>query len=615
MRLKVFIGLVLLSLCFVAGGLYVTEAMDLVVGKLQDIILLQQAQSQRKTLVNQIKEVQTDLLLKDSPHAVNFDTFVQHVEAMTKTLDATSRGHQLESLSIKGESLRAIFESYQRNLSKVYAFRADAERIAETKKDAYEAGEELQSVIGQLFLGDDEKIAERTAQAQQSISSTRSLFIMLVTIGPVFILLASGYFFGRFTRGVTVLSTAFRKIEKGDLNYRINAKMEDEFRHLGDAFNNMGIALEEQCRQVESMQKRYRMLFESAADAIFILEAEGEDAGRIISANKAASVMSGYSGDELLSMHMRDLDEPEFAAEIPGRIRRMLNGEWLKAVVNHRKKDGTVFPIEMSAGLLEYDGHKYILAFDRDITQRVKANEALQRARQLAMVGEMAAGLAHEIKNPLAGIKVSMEILAEELVLAHEDKDVLLRVIQEVNRIETLLRNLLSYARPPKPHFESVDLNVLLANSVKNAQFTLKSPNYFSEARKDIRFLTELSPALPRVSADSSQLQQIFLNLLLNGIEAIPESGTITVKSGLDQAGNIQVFIVDSGKGFDEEGLQKVFQPFYTTKPKGNGLGLAITKRLVEQNYGVIELASSKGGGATFAITFPVKQDYEVSEQ
>ena len=598
MKLKVFIGLVLLSLCFIAGGLYITEAMDRVVNKLQDIIILEQVQFQRKTLLNQIKEVQTDLLLKDSPHAASIDTFVQHGEAIATTLKGCFRCHPPEDPSAKKiDILQGILNAYLGKLSSVYTLSANFERISEAKNSAYAAGEELQSQIDQLFLGFDEKIAERTAQAQQSISSTRGLFTALVTIGPVIVLLVSAYFFGRFTKGVMVLSKAFSKIREGDLEYRIKEKMDDEFRHLAEDFNNMGVSLKEQCRRVESMQQRYRMLFESAGDAIFILEAEGEEAGKIISANKAAADMHGYTGDELLGMHIRDLDDPESAVEIPMRIRRMLNGEWINGLLKHRKKDGTVFPVEISAGLLEYDGHKYILAFDRDITQRVKGEEALQRARQLAMVGEMAAGLAHEIKNPLAGIKVSIEILAAELDLSQVDKDVFLRIILEVNRIETLLKNLLNYARPPKPRFEFVDLNLLLTNSVRNAQIILKSPNYSSEIKKEIRFLTELTPDLPKISADSSQLQQIFLNLFLNGIEAIRESGTITVKSGQDQAGNIRIVIQDTGKGFDEEGLRKAFQPFYTTKPKGSGLGLAITKRLIEQHRGIIELVSRKGEG------------------
>jgi two-component system sensor histidine kinase AtoS len=611
MKNKIIIGLIVLSLSFTFGGFYITQAMNRVVSNLQEMMDLQHMGFQGKTLLAQIKVVQSDLLLKDSPHAVEFKEFLRHSEAVSDSVGACHRCHHPSALDESMARLREKVDSYLGQGGSLYTVKADAALMKDVQKITFVHGEELLRYIESMFHSADEKIATRTSLARKSVAGTRELLIGFVIVGPLIILLVSIYFLTRFTRAVTVLAKAISKVKGGYLDYRITESLNDEFGELATAFNDMGASLKEQCRRVESIQQRYRMLFESAADAIFILEAEGSDAGRIVSANTAAALMHGYSVDELVTMHIKDLDDPKAAGKIPGRIRQILNGEWLNATVNHRKKDGTVFPVEVSAGLLEYDGHKYVLAFDRDITERVKAEEALQRVKQLAMVGEMAAGLAHEIKNPLAGIKVSIEILASELVLAQEDKEVFLRVIQEVNRIENLLKNLLSYARPPKPHLDAVDLKLLLKNSVKNAEMTLRSPNYFSGKKKGVNFTTELATDLPAIAADFSQLQQIVLNLLLNGIEAIPEDGTITVKAERDQAEQVRITISDTGKGFDEEGRQKAFQPFYTTKPKGNGLGLAITKRLVEQHRGRIDLTSSKGEGATFVITLPVNQQQE----
>lgn len=126
-------------------------------------------------------------------------------------------------------------------------------------------------------------------------------------------------------------------------------------------------------------EKRYRLLFESAPDAIFILEAEGEDAGRIVTANRTAAAMHDYALDELYSMKITDLDAPGSAQEAHAMMRRILAGEWVKAEISHRKKDGTVFPVEVSAGPLELGGHSYVLAFDRDITVRRTAEEAREK--------------------------------------------------------------------------------------------------------------------------------------------------------------------------------------------------------------------------------------------
>jgi diguanylate cyclase (GGDEF)-like protein/PAS domain S-box-containing protein len=137
----------------------------------------------------------------------------------------------------------------------------------------------------------------------------------------------------------------------------------------------MTTGLEEMLLESEN---RYRMLFERAGDAIFILDAEGEKAGQIVAANQAAADMHGYTVDELSAMNIRDLDTPDAAKEAPGRIQRMLQGEWIKAEITHRRKDGTVFPVEISAGLLEFGNHKFILAFDRDISERKKIEEKLR---------------------------------------------------------------------------------------------------------------------------------------------------------------------------------------------------------------------------------------------
>jgi PAS domain S-box-containing protein len=146
---------------------------------------------------------------------------------------------------------------------------------------------------------------------------------------------------------------------------------EEESQHL-----KMTEGLEEALLESEN---RYRMLFERAGDAIFILEAEGEKAGQIVAANQVAAEMHGYSVDELLTLKITDLDTPEGALEAPRRIRQILQGEWIKEEVMHRKKDGTLFPLEISAGLLEFGKHRYVLAFERDITERRKAEEEREK--------------------------------------------------------------------------------------------------------------------------------------------------------------------------------------------------------------------------------------------
>ena len=260
---------------------------------------------------------------------------------------------------------------------------------------------------------------------------------------------------------------------------------------------------------------------------------------------------------------------------------------------------------------LKDEFHELAASFN-EMAISLKAQQLkIQRTEGLAAVGEVAAGLAHEVKNPLAGIKVSIEVLKNELSLEQEDKEIFLRIINEINRIEALLKNLLNYARPLKPQPDSVNLHELLDALIKTSEFSLRSPSAKSPLTKDISFIKDFDPDSPKISADAAQLQQVFLNLMLNGIDAIEEKGTITIKTARTPDESVQIQISDTGKGIDPKALEMIFHPFFTTKPKGNGLGLAICKRLVEQHSGTINAFNNPEGGATFVITLPENQENE----
>lgn len=239
----------------------------------------------------------------------------------------------------------------------------------------------------------------------------------------------------------------------------------------------------------------------------------------------------------------------------------------------------------------------------------------LQETERLAVVGELAAGMAHEIKNPMAGIKVSMEVLCQDSPLGPEDKEVLCRVINEIDRITALLKGLLNYARPPKPEMVSLNVNQILETTIKSARYSLRTPkNKGKNLDRQIEFVKDFDPDLPYIFADPNQLQQVFLNLTLNAVDAIssipdPEQkGVITIQTRKSSDESVQISITDNGKGIDNTSLEEVFKPFFTTKHQGTGLGLAITKRLVEQhNGGSIAVTNNlRGTGVTFTITLPV---------
>lgn len=608
MRIKAILGFILLVFFFGVGGVYIADINAKTLQNLEKIISLNQMEFLRDDLLNNVKIIQADLYLTTTPHSTNIEAFVKHGEALHLAGERCFGCHHAEPVMLRLSNLKQGIDAYLKKASRVYTLRANQQRRAREEGIASASGMGLLEEIDGLAIHSHDKIAPKIAAARQEISQMKNILLGLVTVAPVIFLVFTFLFVKRFSSSLSVLIGATEKIKAGELTHTIDAQLPDEFNALATAFNEMAVSLKRQCDTVVAEQNRYRVLFESADDAIFIMEGEGEAAGRIIAANQAAATMHGYTVDELRGMYIQDLDTIESAAKVPARIRDILAGGRLESLVEHRRKDGTVFPVEVRAGLLEIEGRKYILAFDRDVTVRNQTEAALQRSRQLAMVGQMAAGLAHEIKNPLAGIKVSMEVLMNELTLSPEDKAIFTRTVGEVQRIESLLKNLLNYARTPRPVFSRIDLNQQLENAMRNAALLLKSPEYAAAKGKGLEFVRNLEPALPMILADPSQMQQVILNLLLNAIEATPAGGTITVSTRPGRGETVEVVIGDTGKGLSQEACAKIFQPFYTTKPKGSGLGLAITRRLVEQHHGEIEVASVLGQGTTFTITLPVEQ-------
>ena len=200
--------------------------------------------------------------------------------------------------------------------------------------------------------------------------------------------------------------------------------------------------------------------------------------------------------------------------------------------------------------------------------------------------------------------------LLSELDMEERDKEVLLKVVEQIRNIEMMMKNLLNYARPVAAQPVRFSVNKVLE---KTSYFIEKHPSFISgDPRKQL--IRELDETLPEIVGDPQQLQQVFLNLLLNAADSVPEGGTITVRTHHDkQARTVAIVLRDTGKGIPEELMEKIFQPFFTTKGKGTGLGLAVSKRIVEEHGGSIAVSNNVSGGVTFSITLPVKAEEVVT--
>lgn len=236
--------------------------------------------------------------------------------------------------------------------------------------------------------------------------------------------------------------------------------------------------------------------------------------------------------------------------------------------------------------------------------------DRMQWAEQVVILGELAGGLAHEIKNPLAGVKASMEILSTDPTVSAENKDVLAMATEQVKRMEALIKSFMSFARPPAPQFTITNIHAVLDSTLALVQ---RHPLFGNDRAGKITVIKNYDVKLPTMIADPAQMQQVFMNLLLNAADAMPEGGTITVSTLYDPEQEcMTIRLQDTGKGIDESIREKIFQPFFTTKAKGTGLGLSISTRLVEQQGGRLQLEDNGGSGVSFVITLPVHTRVEV---
>jgi two-component system sensor histidine kinase AtoS len=611
MKLRILIGLTVMLCCFFAGGLYIYQSVAALTTQLDELATFHRVEALREQLETRIRTLQLDLNQPDLHRSGSFDRLIADAEELSLAAGGCRACHHHEVVTGYLEQIDRQAQLYLKNISRNLTMRGDALRLDQLRAETYRQGEALLELTVELTKLSSVNADARAQLVRQSAEHTKQVIAVLLVVGPLGVLGLSGFFMQRFRGALLSLTRGANELERGNLNYRITDPLKDEFRQLAESFNSMATTLNREKQYTESVQKLYRALFESAQEAICIIETSPEERGKILSVNPAAAKLYGYSLEELKTMYCFDLSPASEMADFRQRLERMQKGSWLLASITRKRRDGSTFPAEINAGPMEIDGHPYILLFTRDITERVQAQKELLHANQLAVAGRMAVGLAHEIKNPLAGIKATVEVLSADLDLEPDDRELFERIVDEVERMERLLRNLLKFARPPQPQLEVIDLDHLLDYTLKNLQVTgVKS------SPLDIVLRRDFDPQPVQMKADSSQLQQVLLNLYLNAIEAFEQDGEIITRTRVDrEKGQVAIEIEDNGPGISAGVLENIFTPFFTTKNRGTGLGLPICQRLIEQHEGTIHVFSEPGHGTRFVITLPIIQQPQQQQE
>jgi PAS domain S-box-containing protein len=402
------------------------------------------------------------------------------------------------------------------------------------------------------------------------------------------------------------------------------------------------VDISERKRAEESLresEERFRLLVEGVRDhAIFMIDPQG----RVASWNTGAERLMGYTAAEILGRVFSCFHTPDDIANgVPEReLRQAAAAGQVQGETWRVRKDGSRFWADLVLTAL-HDEHGRLRGFvrvTRDVTERKRAEEALRKsheelerlvaelrtkndesrsatqqlwhAAKLASVGELAASIAHELNNPLATVSLRVESLLAHTPEGDARRRALEIVEQETKRMGNLVANLLQFSRRGVEQVSTVDVRQELTQAVELIHHLLR--------KRQIAVVQELAPDTPTIFADRQKLRQVFLNLVTNASDAMPQGGTLTLRAAPATLDNGQPAVLlefsDTGVGIPAEHLGKIMEPFFTTKEegKGTGLGLAICRRVVEEHHGAIQIISEVGKGTTVRLVLPLKNGTNV---
>lgn len=349
-------------------------------------------------------------------------------------------------------------------------------------------------------------------------------------------------------------------------------------------------------------------IIQNYSDAVIALDNDY----KIFFWNKGAERIFGYTADEMLGKTVDPIIPSELKekGELQWLFEETLRKGYIENYETERiRKDGRRIIVNLSRSLIKDENGEVLgsIAIVKDVTQIKELEKQIQHSDKLALIGQIAAGIAHEIGTPLNVISGNAEYIMMEMGENNPYKEELETIISQAERIANLIKQLLEFARPRKPNYTKVNVNNELHHVVELLKHQFEKSN--------IKLNLKFSEDIPSIYADCSQIHQVFLNIIVNAIQAINQNGVIEIET-FAKDGYVNIKFRDNGVGILPEHIHKIFEPFFTTKEagKGTGLGLAVSKRIIDEHNGKIEVESTPGKGTVFTVKFPTyikKEDKE----
>ena len=463
------------------------------------------------------------------------------------------------------------------------------------------------------------------AQIRRTRIELAGLTVVTLLVGG----LAAALVARAISRPVRELAAGAEAIARGDLDQRMEARGVGEIGQLAVVFNHMTAQLLQQRRDLEATHESLRERFEEVAnlksytDSILASITSGivtlDLDGRVATVNPAAELLTGLFAGEVVGRYCT-----EVFAHTPEVSEILMEALASRAGLGHvslslRRRNGTSVPVEMStAPLRGLEGKDLgVVGVFRDVSQVRELESQLRRSDRLAALGTLAAGLAHEIKNPLASLRTFTRIIPRKFEDARFRETFMRVVPHELERINGIVEQLLELARPIRLRPAPLTISGVLDRVLELYANELDA--------KGIVVTREYAREVPSITADPERLYEAFVNLVSNAIAAMAPGGRLTLRTGWHRLGEamgrgaagrrVRVEIEDTGSGISASEAEKVFDPFFTTKAEGTGLGLALTHKIIEDHGGSIGFRSAPGVGTVFTVLLPLAPERAVGER
>ena len=604
MKKKILVSFISLFLLFFGGITATLYIISTTTSNLQVLLTLHKVEIIRQDLVINVQTVQSNLYTAGTLFGKELDMIVDNVIRLDHRVESCSECHHEPTVEEDINDLASLTDQYKEALSYFITSTADSKRIERLQAVAADIGDMIIYSSQEMALSANEVLRRKTEIALHKFNNSKKILVFTLIIALFILLSIALYLVQSITRPISELLIATRKIRGGELGYTSTYKGRDEFKELIGSFNAMSTILQANNEKILAHMTRNQTILETSTDG-FVLFDEEEN---IIDANPALCRMVGYFKDELLTMKFFDLESLDDEKSRVDHLKRIKQAQSLIFQIELTTKEETKVPVEISATYNEMEGKGNYFCFIRDISARLKMAEELLKGQKLESVGVLAGGIAHDFNNLLTGIIGYVDLSQKSVDQDDKIYSWLESAKRASVRAQGLTQQLLTFSKGGDPVKQLVQIKPLL---VESTGFVLSGSN--------VRCDYFLPDNLWSVKADKGQISQVVQNITLNGAQAMPNGGVITVSAEnftveensflpLLEGNYIMVKFEDHGTGIAKKDVKRIFDPYFSTKHTGNGLGLTICHSIVTKHNGLIGVESELEHGTVFTIYLPAEE-------